>query len=511
MQKRGRTSGSPVQEGLVFFLLCLYLLLANPQPVHAATSDDLTTWIQQHAVPFSRAEPGGSDADLQPLQQMIGTAQVVGLGEETHGTHEFFAMKARVIEYLVTHMGFTAFAMENDWGASKEVDAYINGGSRDIWSILRNDLFVTWRTQEVKDLLEWLRSYNANPAHTHKVHFYGIDIQGIERPTVDGVLNYLRQVDPAQVEIAHTIYQEFITDNQFAGGWQQYANLHEADMQRYKDDAQEVYNLLLSNQAEYAQHSSAQAFAQALQDARIVVQYAVIEPNRASPPVTAPNFWYVQRDPYMAENALWLQQHGVGRMVLWAHDYHTANDAWQYILNATNIQGTMGAYLRHWLGPDYLSVGMTFSRGAFNDGFFTHLSTNTITAFDPTSLNGVLGSVNTPRYMLNLRHAPASGPVYDWLTTGQTLRLIGTYEGVGEDRTYRPGEAFDILINFHDVHASQMLNTQASVATHQPSTITQGNNYWAYIISGVLLLIVLPGGLILLLNRRRRPGKAKPA
>lgn len=112
-------------------------------------SDDLTGWIQQHAVPFSRAEPGGSDADLQPLQQLIGSAQVVGLGEETHGTHEFFAMKARIIEYMVMHMGFMAFAMENDWGTSKEVDAYINGGSRDIWSILHNDLFITWRTQEV--------------------------------------------------------------------------------------------------------------------------------------------------------------------------------------------------------------------------------------------------------------------------------------------------------------------------------------------------------------------------
>ncbi|GHO62049.1 hypothetical protein KSC_009410 [Ktedonobacter sp. SOSP1-52] len=509
MQKRWCTSGSSVQGGLVFFLLCLYLLLANPQPVHAATSDDLTGWIQQHAVPFSRAEPGGSDADLQPLRQMIGSAQVVGLGEETHGTHEFFAMKARVIEYLVTHMGFTAFAMENDWGTSKEVDAYINGGSRDIWSILHNDLFITWRTQEVKDLLEWLRNYNANPAHAHKVHFYGIDVQGIERPTVDEVFNYLHQVDPAQVEKAHTIYQEFIADNQFSGGWRQYANLDEAGKQLYKDDAQEVYNLLLSHQAEYIQHSSAQAFAQALQDARIVVQYAVIEPNRASPPIGASDFWYVQRDPYMAENAYWLQQHGVGRIVLWAHDYHIANDVWQYTLYDADIEGTMGAYLRHWLGPAYLSVGMTFSSGSFNDGFFTHLSTNTITAFAPTSLNGVLGSVNTPRYMLDLRQAPTSGPVYGWLTTGQTLRFIGTDEGVGEDRTYRPGEAFDILINFHNVHASQMLNTQASVATHQPSTITKGNNYWTYIILGVLLLIILPGGLILLLNRRSRPGKAE--
>jgi erythromycin esterase len=72
------------------------------------------TWIQQNAISLKTVEPGGSDADLQPLQSLVGNASIVGLGEETHGTHEFFTMKARLVEFLVSRMGFTTFIMENN-------------------------------------------------------------------------------------------------------------------------------------------------------------------------------------------------------------------------------------------------------------------------------------------------------------------------------------------------------------------------------------------------------------
>jgi erythromycin esterase len=41
-----------------------------------------------------------------------GGVRVVGLGESTHGTAEFFRLKHRLVEYLVTAHGFRTFAME---------------------------------------------------------------------------------------------------------------------------------------------------------------------------------------------------------------------------------------------------------------------------------------------------------------------------------------------------------------------------------------------------------------
>ncbi|GCE07344.1 succinoglycan biosynthesis protein [Dictyobacter aurantiacus] len=511
------STGRLMHGGLAVLLLCL-LCMTMLTPAQAApssshdTGDEVTSWLRQHAVPFTTAEPGSSDADLRPLAQMIGSAQVLGLGEETHGTHEFFAMKARIIEYMVQHMGVTAFAMEDDWGMSQGVDNYINGGSQDIWSVMLNDLFITWRTQEVKSLLEWLRTYNADPAHPHKVHFYGIDIQSLERPTVDGVLNYLRKVDPSQVETAHTIYQKFIGDNQNVGGWSQYKNLDQAGKQRYVSAAKQIYDVLHTHQAAYIQHSSPQAFAEALQDARVVVQYATVVPDRIQqdyalfsadhlPQATDPSsyYWFLQRDVYMAENVNWLQQHNVGRMVLWAHDDHIARNAALYHINGVTIEGNMGFYLQRWLGARYLPLGMTFSSGSFNANFSFSPTSYTIDTPNPYSLNGTLASVNLPRYMLDLRQAPRQGAVADWLDAGQAFRTVGMYPGTGKDEIYTPRQAFDIIIHFQRSHPSRMLSSQASFF----GTLYDNANY---IILGIIAFIALIIILVALLrwHYRRR-------
>jgi erythromycin esterase len=112
-------------------------------------------WIQQHAIALRTSNPGGSDADLAPLKQIIGNASLVGLGEETHGTHEFIDMKARLVEFLISNLGFTTLVMENDWGSSQLLDAYINGGPGNLKTIMTKALFGSWQTQEYEQLFAW--------------------------------------------------------------------------------------------------------------------------------------------------------------------------------------------------------------------------------------------------------------------------------------------------------------------------------------------------------------------
>ena len=49
---------------------------------------------------------------MQPLKAIIGPARVVALGEATHGTREFFQLKHRMLEFLVTEMGFNIFPLK---------------------------------------------------------------------------------------------------------------------------------------------------------------------------------------------------------------------------------------------------------------------------------------------------------------------------------------------------------------------------------------------------------------
>ncbi len=84
---------------IVVFIIIALTLVACTQvapSVHKNTlsSDPVVRWIQQNAVPLRTVNPGGSDSDFASLQQIVGHASIVGLGEETHGTHEFYDIKA---------------------------------------------------------------------------------------------------------------------------------------------------------------------------------------------------------------------------------------------------------------------------------------------------------------------------------------------------------------------------------------------------------------------------------
>lgn len=109
----------------------------TPMAVNAATvANDATGGGKQSAVraleraahPLRSTEPGGNTADLQALTSMIGNAKVVGLGEATHGSHEFFTMKERIFRHLVEKKGFTTFSLEMSWSSGLQIDEYLQTG-----------------------------------------------------------------------------------------------------------------------------------------------------------------------------------------------------------------------------------------------------------------------------------------------------------------------------------------------------------------------------------------------
>ena len=118
-------------------------------------------WLRRRAIPFATAEPGGDAADLAPFTRLVGDARLVALGEATHGTHEFFAMKHRLVAFLVRELGFTGFAIEANGPEAERIDDYVQTGQGDPASLLAGLHYWTWNTREVLDLIGWMREYNA--------------------------------------------------------------------------------------------------------------------------------------------------------------------------------------------------------------------------------------------------------------------------------------------------------------------------------------------------------------
>ncbi len=107
---------------------------------------------------------------------MVADAKVVGLGEATHGSHEFFTMKERVFRYLVEEKGFTGFALEQGWPEGLAITEYLLTGKGDIRGLTKTAMAGSpWERGEFLHLFEWMRSYNReHPGRP--VHFVGDDV-----------------------------------------------------------------------------------------------------------------------------------------------------------------------------------------------------------------------------------------------------------------------------------------------------------------------------------------------
>ena len=136
-------------------------------------------WIRSHAIQLTTPEAGHGFADLQRLKRVIGGARLVSLGEATHGSREFFQLKHRMLEFLATQLGFTIFSIEANMPEAYRLNDYVLNGTGDPAALLRGMYFWTWDTEEVLDMIKWMRAFNqSGKGH---VEFTGFDMQ---TPTV---------------------------------------------------------------------------------------------------------------------------------------------------------------------------------------------------------------------------------------------------------------------------------------------------------------------------------------
>jgi erythromycin esterase-like protein len=124
---------------------------------------------------------------------LIGDARIVSLGEATHGTREFFKLKHRMIEYCVSQLGFTMIGFEAEYGATLAVNDYVLNGKGNAVDVVAGMGFWTWDTEEVVELVEWVRAWNI--ANARKVKFYGFDMQSSPASGMH-LLAYLERVAP---------------------------------------------------------------------------------------------------------------------------------------------------------------------------------------------------------------------------------------------------------------------------------------------------------------------------
>lgn len=426
--------------------------------------------------------------DLDRLIAQIGTSRLVLMGESTHGTHEFYRMRAQLTRRLIADKGFDAVVVEADWPAALRASRYAQGGDADssAESALRGfERFPRWmwRNTEVLDFIEWLRERNTRVREpSAQVGFYGLDLYSL-RESAAAVLQFLARADPDAAQRARARYACF---DDLAHDPQAYGHaVHFGLREDCRDQVlQQLLDLLESGTRHLRDDGAARTdeLFYAQQNALVVRNaeryYRTMFDGRT-------DSWNL-RDRHMADTLAALDRHlseqrgRPARLVVWAHNSHVGD------ARATDSvrrgQWTLGQLVRE----------KSREHESFLLGFTTH--TGSVTAASdwdaPHELKAVLPSradsiervlhdAGLDRFVLPLRHA--SPPLREALAQPRLERAIGVIYRPDTERWSHYFEAalaeqFDAVVHLDTTGALQPLDRDSVLPQHEaePETYPSG-------------------------------------
>ncbi len=383
---------------------------------------------------------------LEDLPALVGDARLVLLGEATHGTQEFYAVRAQLTRHLVTERGFRGVALEADWPATARVNDYVQGvldeadpraalgdfaGRFPVWM---------WRNEVVLDLVRALRGTGAG--------VYGLDLYGL-RASMAQVVEYLDSVDPEAAARARSRYACFdALDEQEYG----YAAAR-GEKESCEDAVVAQLVELRERAAELAARDgqlprNAHFFAQ--QNARLAADaeryYRSMFRGRASS-------WNL-RDEHMADTLDTLVEHldGAG-IAVWAHNSHLGDARATSFVERGELN--VGQLVRERHGGECLLVGFTTHTGTVTaarewDGPAERRQVRPSLA---GSVERLLHDAGIPAGVLDLR-----GEAGELLREERLERMIGVIyrpesERVSHYVAARVAEQFDLLVHIDETRA----------------------------------------------------------
>lgn len=403
-------------------------------------TNQIVEWLEAHAKPLKTTNPTASLNDLKSLKNMVGSASIVGLGEATHGAHEVFTMKHRIVNYLVSEKGFTNLVLEEGWDRALELDRYVLTGKGNP----SQHLSPTFKTKEMLDLLDWIRQYNANPKHKSKVRVIGMDIQSVNENVYNNIIEYTKRNNSDLVPRIEAKIKGLIPVTKDMNTFE---SLSKEEKEKYISDAKQIGALLEQNKSYL--NGKSKEFAWIKQNARIIEQFTTM---LASPP-DKPSDIFLKHDIAMYENAKWTEEH-LGKTIVWGHNGHVSK---------TNMipfiyPKVAGQHLAEYYGKRYVSIGTSVYEGQYNvynsDGEFGPYGT--LKSDDPKSYNYIFGQVKKDQFFIDLRKA--NGVTKTWLNEQHPIFAGITTEGPTIPKTVdiSLGKSFDILVQIQKVSPSQV-------------------------------------------------------
>ncbi len=419
---------------------------------------------------------GDLDAAIAALVERIGDARLVLLGESTHGTSEFYRMRARISQALIERRGFQFVAVEADWPDAMRVNRYVSDylprARVDFTPFARFPTWM-WRNQEVSEFVEWLRAHNLKQSERlHQAGFYGLDLYSLFT-SVAHVLAYLDSVDPDAARIARARYGALTP-------WQKDPSAYGQAVLtgRYASSETAVVTMLrelLARRLEYGRKDGEQFF-DAAQNARVV---ASAERYYRAMYYGSATSWNL-RDTHMFDTLVSLLAfHGAGsRGIVWAHNSHVGNA----MATEMSARGELniGQLCRTRFGEGVYVIGFGTDHGtvAAASNWDEPMQRMRVRPAHPQSYERLCHDSALAAFMLHLR-APRRRAVRDELLADRLERAIGVVYRPDSERASHYffaslPQQFDEFIWFDETQAVEPLPIERRPSPELPETYPFG-------------------------------------
>ncbi len=305
-----------IQVAFVIMMLLMAFWLYKRFYHHTIDAGQLSKYIRPLDTTFSTFDAVGQNV------------KIMAIGESAHGSAEFNRLRLNIFKRLVANCGYKLFLIEGDFGKFLPLSRYVETGEGNVNELLDATGAWIWNTQELKDIILWMRNYNATHQPQDYLHFYGIDLQG-----ANGVFQYL------------TNYAKIpSTDTAF---------LHQQIRIFRRSRKSDAYPVQLQKIITYLKaapslktDSVAELCINILQERLKVMPYDKSETVE-------------MRDGFLAQNITFILDtlHKNSKAVLAAHNYHVS-------ANPVTGKQTCGTFLRKKYGQDYYALFVDFAKGS---------------------------------------------------------------------------------------------------------------------------------------------------
>ncbi len=345
-----------------------------------ATLDD---WIAHEAMPFSLTSRSDFNVAVDKVIDSLGdSVELLGFGEALHGGEELLILRNQLFQRLVEANGYSTIAIESSFPRGFIINEYVLGRGPASYEEVQDTGFSHGfgKLEANRELIEWMKQYNADPAHPIKLQFYGFDsptdVPDTDSPrqTLHFALDYLSSVDGASGQEYRNRIDPLLGKD---ADWENPAAMMDpskaigqsAQAKALRIETEELVAELLVRRPELVAKSDKVSYLEAVQfavEARQLLHYHAV---LAQPSDNRQARLLGIRDAIMAENLAYIVSHEQdrGKVMVFAHNSHLkrGKNQWQWG-NETLIWWPVGSHLNEMFGHRYVVIGSAVGESPAN-------------------------------------------------------------------------------------------------------------------------------------------------